>query len=209
MCHTEIQLSQPAPLNPPSRTNECHRLTEQPISSLTRFLHGDLLHGVGEGCHQSPRPAFLLCSGETQQRMCAITGMLSPGLTLRPLKKCLKWVISFDEKPFAVAEAPVICLEGTEKERKEQMFGFVPQRRGGISSTFDCLVLLLAPKAMMPWNCSSATSPHPSAKGCKERQAIANKAERGTKSCEINIPTLPMVLLLHALIRVNNRPKRP
>lgn len=45
LCHTKIQLSQPASLNPPSWTNGCHRLTEQCIS----FCHGDLLHGDGEG----------------------------------------------------------------------------------------------------------------------------------------------------------------
>lgn len=89
------------------------------------------------------------------------------------------------------------------------MFGFAPHIRGGISSAFDCLVFLPAPKATMPRHCSPASSPHPSAKGCKVRQAIANEAERGTNSYEINTPTLPMVLTLHALIRVSNRPKRP
>lgn len=108
-----------------------------------------------------------------------------------------------------MVEASVICLEGTEKERKEQMFEFAPHRRGGISSALDCLILLPGPKATMPWHCSPASSPHPSAKGCKERQAIANEAEKGTNYREINTPTLPMVLKLYALIRVNNRPKRP
>ena len=87
LCHTEIQLSQSALLNPPSLTNGCHRLTEQPISSLLHFLHRDLLHGAGEGCHQSPRPAFLLRSGEIQPKVCTIIGTSSPRLMLRPLKK--------------------------------------------------------------------------------------------------------------------------
>lgn len=108
-----------------------------------------------------------------------------------------------------MAEAPIICLEGTEKEWKEQMFGFAPHRQGGISSAFDCLILLPGPKATMPRHCSPASPPHPSAKGCQERQAIANKDGRGTGYCEINTPTLPEILMLHVLIRVNNRPKRP
>lgn len=175
---------------------------------MQRFLHGELLRGLGQGCQQSPRPAFLLCSGDAQAKMCAIMGTPSRGLTRRALKNCLKWLISFDYKSFAVAEASVICLEGTEKEWKEQMFGFAPHRRGGISPAFDCLALW-GPSAMTPWHRSPASSPHPSAKGCKERQVTANTAGRGTNYCEINTPTLPMVLMMRVLIRVNNRPKRP
>lgn len=87
----------------------------------------------------------------------------------------------------------MICLEGTEKRAEGADVWICSSQTGWDSICFDCLVLRPDPKATTLQHRSPASSPHPSAMGCKEGQVTANKAEMGTNYWEINSPTLPMV----------------